>query len=315
MSWLVTGSTGFLGAAVASALESALPGESVIRARRPRREVATAGTRVLPIDLERIHPAALAEWLDTLSIDRLIHCAGRTPPATPANLWSANVRATACLVDACRCTGRPIRVVLVGSAAELGPVPASHLPADETCDCRPVDAYGLSKWAASRLGRAASSAGGLVEVVVGRVFNLIGPGLPVSQVFGRFARTLAQRGTDPIVLNVSDLEAKRDFVDVRDAASALILLAQAGRTGEIYHIATGVAHSIGEGLGVLLRASGQPAVVRHADRPPTGAALSVASIRKIQSELGWTPNIDFEQSLEDLSTWAALQVEEKRHVA
>ena len=87
--------------------------------------------------------------------DVVLHAAGRTPPADPHQLYRANTRATVHLLDALRSAGRPVRVVLAGSAAELGLVAVEHLPVTEDHPCRPADAYGLSKWFASRAGRTA----------------------------------------------------------------------------------------------------------------------------------------------------------------
>ena len=294
MRWCVTGSSGFLGGAVVRALEGDTGVTSLVRVVRSAREADLSTVRA--IDLARIGPEALARlWRDDAP-DVVIHCAGRTPPASTDQFWLSNTRATAVLLEAARRSGRRMRVVLVGSAAELGPVPASFLPVDESCPCRPRDAYGLSTWAATRLG-VAGWWGGLVEVVVGRVFNLIGAGMSSSQVFGRFARTLACAEREPVELAVSDLEARRDFVDVRDVADALIALARSGRSGSVYHIGTGHSRAIAEGLGTLIRVSGRAVRVCAAARVPTGAMESVASIEKISSEVGWVPRIGFEESL------------------
>lgn len=295
MRWIVTGSSGFLGRAVTARLAER-QGDAVIGIRRRVR----GNDQEIAADLSTISVDALAHLIENVAPDALIHCAGRTPPARPVDYWSENTRSTANLVAACAQISADIPVVLVGSAAELGPVPADRLPVSEACPCRPRDSYGLSKWAATVAGLGGPRAG-RSAVVVGRVFNLIGPGMPATQAFGRFARELAGAPCDPVTIAASDLDARRDFLDVRDAAGALIALAEHGRAGEVYHVATGVSHSIGDGLGVLICSSGRAVHVAPATRAATGAFESRASIDKIVQETGWRPVISFEQSLDD--TW------------
>jgi GDP-4-dehydro-6-deoxy-D-mannose reductase len=212
-----------------------------------------------------------------------------------------NVRATDVLLRALARLGRRVRCVLVGSAAEYGPVPEGALPASEATPCRPEGAYALSKWAATRLAQGVDPAGG-VEVVAARLFNPIGPGLPEGQAFGRFAARLAREGSEPVVLEVGDLAARRDFVDVRDAARGLIALAREGRAGAVYPLGRGEARSVGEGLGVLVRLSGLAVRVRCSSAGTGGPSVSVADVSRLLAETSWRPAVDFERSLADL--WA-----------
>src|SRR5205814_9617568 len=129
--------------------------------------------------------------VEASSPEVILHLAGRTTAADADAFYRDNTLATVHLLDALRDRGRPARVVLAGSAAELGPVPVEDLPVGEDYPCRPIDPYALSKWFATYAGR---TAGPPLEVVAARVFNPIGPGLPASQAFGRFADRLATPG-------------------------------------------------------------------------------------------------------------------------
>ena len=79
----------------------------------------------------------------------VIHAAGRTPPAEDAMFYRANTLATVHLLDALQTQGRAVRVVMAGSASELGPVAPSALPVDEDYPCQPADPYAMSKWLAA----------------------------------------------------------------------------------------------------------------------------------------------------------------------
>jgi GDP-4-dehydro-6-deoxy-D-mannose reductase len=307
--WLVTGGSGFLGRHLLAALERcARPGTRIVALdRRPPEDVPP--DRFERADLDDL--PALFATIERLAPDMVFHLAGLTASSDPARLYRANVGGTVHLVEALERLHRPARLVLAGSAAELGPVPLAHLPADESCPCRPMGAYGLSKWFATAY---ALRRGGPLDVVVARIFNPIGPGAPAGQAFGRFAAELAAPGPDPLRLTVRDLDARRDFVDARDVASALLALAVRGRPGTIYHVGTGRSRSVREGFDRLIELSGRRVRLAHQSTAPQGPAESRADIARIERETGWTPRIDWEQSLLDL--WVEMiQRNTARHVA
>ncbi|MCU1376786.1 MAG: rmd 2 [Actinomycetia bacterium] len=294
MTWLITGGSGFIGGHVLAALEDkVVAGERVVALGR-HHPGGLPYDRFVRADLQDL--PGLTRAIASIEPDVVIHAAGKTPPAPSDALYEANTRGTRFLLDALRATGKPCRVVLAGSAAELGPVPAELLPADEGCRCRPADSYGMSKWAATRLVLTAE---GPIDGVVARLFNPIGPGMPTTQAFGRFAAMLAEANPDPLTMRVGDLAARRDFLDVRDAASALVALAEHGDPGTLYHIGTGVSRSIGEGLAEMIRLSGR--TVRIEEAPGRGGPSdSRADIRRIVAATGWRPRFRFETTLRDL---------------
>jgi nucleoside-diphosphate-sugar epimerase len=299
--WLLTGATGFVGRHVLEALERGVDGLSqsgtsvMVLGRRcpekwPRaRFVAAdlADAEKLPNLIQRIAP------------DVVIHTAGRTPPASDEDLYRANFWATIHLLSALRSMRKPARIVLSGSAAELGPVDAECLPVDEAFKGYPRDAYGRSKCLATSAGLAERAP---LEVVVARVFNPIGPGTPPSQAFGRFADRLTDAEPDPLNLVVGDLDARRDFVDVRDVARAMVALALFGQSGHVYNVSTGRSRRVCEGLERLIHLSGRTVRVRvdPAMQSRRGPIDSRGSIDRIKSHTGWQPAISWEQSLDDL---------------
>lgn len=289
--WLVTGSAGFLGRHILDAVQQA--GYEAIGSGRLDPPKKSSG-RFAAVDLEDFE--GLSRVLAREDPDVLLHAAGRTPPGDPGQFARANTLATLNLLEAARLAAKPMRVVLVGSAAELGPVAPEDLPVGEDYPCRPVDAYGRSKWLASMAGLADWSP---LAVMVARVFNPIGPGLPRSQAFGRFAATLAEACPGPVRMQAGDLDTRRDFLDARDVAAGLLALALRGHAGEIYHLGRGHSRRVGEGLDLLIQLSGREVRVETSpDR--RGPTDSRADPRKIQAHTGWRPEISWEQSLSDL---------------
>jgi GDP-4-dehydro-6-deoxy-D-mannose reductase len=299
--WLITGATGFLGRHALDVL-----GEGLDEAGRADATVLVMGRRLPPgwredrfvaADLEE--PEQVRRAIEQVRPDHVIHTAGRTPPAPDEALYRLNFWATIRLLNALRALGRPVRVTLAGSAAELGPVPASVLPVSEDQPCSPVEPYGRSKWMASVAGLAERPP---LEVNVARVFNPIGPGQPANQAFGDFAAQLRSNAGDPLVLVTGGLDARRDFVDVRDAARALVAVALRGRAGRVYHVGTGHSRTVLEGLERLIALSGRTVSLCEdpARRSRKGPSDSRADIGRIRAETGWSPRIDFERSLADL---------------
>ena len=233
--------------------------------------------------------------------DVVFHLAGRTPPADAEALYRANTLATLHLLDALPSLG-PARAGSCWPARRRswGRSPVEDLPVGEDYPCRPADAYGLSKWLATGGGPGgAAAAGGRRRpgLQPDRAGHAAEPGV-------RPVRRAARRGRRPARADrVGDLDARRDFVDVRDVARALIALADRGRAGRVYHVGTGASHRVGDGLdrpdpperprrSTSRSTRRSPAGRGRATRGPTSGGSS--------AETGWRPRIAWEQSLDDL---------------
>jgi nucleoside-diphosphate-sugar epimerase len=311
--WLVTGATGFVGRQVLKVVLDA-----AARTAIPNGEIALLGRRCPPgwpetrfsaVDLQDATQTRTA--IERIAPDVVIHTAGRTPPASDEELYGINFWATQHLLSALRSLRKPVRIVLSGSAAELGPAALDHLPVSESYACDPWSAYGRSKWLATKSGLSERSP---LEVMVARLFNPIGPGTPATQALGQFARRLAEAGQEPLELTVGDLDSRRDFVDVRDVARAMVAIASQGRAGLVYHVGTGQSQRVGDGLARLVQLSGRSVRLRVdpllCDR--RGPADSRADIDRIVTHTSWRPQVSWDESLDDL--WnAARHLEPPRH--
>jgi GDP-4-dehydro-6-deoxy-D-mannose reductase len=284
--WLVTGGSGFLGRHLLERLDRE-PVDVVALGRR-----AIPGRRFVTADL--LDGDGLHRALEEVSPSAIFHLAGRTPPADAETLDRSNRVGTLRLIEALATLSDPVRLIFAGSAAELGRVPIEDLPVGEDHPAHAETDYGRSKLAATQ---AVLEAGGIAA----RVFNPIGPGTPSSQALGRFAAVLAE-GMGPITLDVGDLTPRRDFIDGRDVADALVALARKARPG-LYHVGTGESRSVGEGLDLLVRLSGRPVHVKVDRSHPSGPSDSRADIGRIRGEVGWSSRIPFERSVADL--WSA----------
>ena len=142
-----------------------------------------------------------------------------------------------------------------------------------------------------------------MDVVIVRMFNLLGPGQSPDLACSAFARQIALAEiSEQNEIVTGNLDAKRDFVDVRDAARAFALLAEKGEAGQTYNVCSGNAVAIQKCLSeMMLRSKKQvsarvdPARVQKNDVP-----VQVGSFQKVQKAAGWNPRIPLHESLADL---------------
>ena len=297
---LVTGASGFVGSHVLAALDAA--GHRTIAAGGPE---SAPPFRVFDVTDQAAVTAAVAGERP----DAIVHLAGQAfVPASladPAATLAANAAGTAHVLEALRAyrtSGAHARLLVVSSAEVYGIQPPERMPLAETAMLRPGNPYAASKVAAEAYATAWSRAFGL-DVVVARPFNHIGPGQDERFAVASFARQLAAISTGaPAVMQVGNLEAKRDFLDVRDVADAYVALLTGGRSGEIYNICSGRAVAMHEILTRLIAIAGadvdvrnDPARMRASDLPVlTGDAA------KIRAETAWQPRRSLDATLTDI---------------
>jgi GDP-4-dehydro-6-deoxy-D-mannose reductase len=219
-----------------------------------------------------------------------------------------NVLGTHNLLEAVADAGLAARVLVVSSATvyAIGPNLTS-----ESAELRPFSPYGLSKLAQDELSRRTASERHL-DVVVARPFNHIGPRQDPSFAVSSFARQIAliEAGRADAVISVGNLDARRDFTDVRDVVAAYDTLMAGGASGRAYNICTGLGTRIGDVLDALLTRSRVPvnvAVDRSLLRPGD-MPVFVGDGTRIRDELGWVPRHSLDQTLGDTLDWWREQV-------
>jgi len=188
------------------------------------------------------------------------------------------------------------KTVVVSSADVYGPVPRDEQPISEDRRVAPHTPYALTKAAAERLAMFSSA-------VIVRSFNLVGPGQNPNFSLASWASRLSaiSRGEREPVLEVGDLSTWRDFVHVDDGAAAYRLLADKGRPGTIYNLASGRAVQMRDALGRLLEISGVRAEVKEGVYPsrPFDIPYLSGDASRLRA-LGWEPRRSLDDALSDL---------------
>ena len=297
---LVTGASGFVGRYLVPALGAA--GYDILACGGPH------DGDFFPLDLNDV--SSMRAALDVAQPEFVFHLAAQTfvpeSLSSPAETYEANTLGTARLLEAMRTygadSGHTPRLIFISSAETYGIQPPNAFPLRETQPLNPTNPYAASKAAAEMvvLGEARSFG---IDVVIARAFNHIGPGQSDRFVVANFAKQLASiaDGGEPL-LYVGNIDAKRDFLDVRDVARAYVMLAKHGKPCEVYNVCSGVARTIREVLRELIIAAHVPVEVREDPERmrPSDVPLFVGDSTKLREATGWEPEIPFRRSIRDI---------------
>jgi len=227
---------------------------------------------------------------------------------SPLETMSNNVLGTVNVLEAVRQETPECIVQVAGSSEEYGMVYPDETPIMETNPLRPMSPYGISKVATDQLGCLYYMSYGL-PVVVTRAFNHTGPRRGEVFATSTFAKQIAEieKGREPVIY-VGNLDAERDFTDVRDMVRAYWLIANNGKWGSVYNACSGKAVGIGTMLDMLLDKSRMKIEIRQDESRmrPSDVPLLLGDCNKLKKATGWKPEIPFDQTLLDLlNYWRA----------
>ncbi len=307
---LITGASGFVGKTLLA--DPQLDACDVFLTHRPGEPPAFNRSGAVPLQMDLTSPESIRAAVAQVQPDRIVHLAAQSfVPASyedPAGTFETNVVGPIHLLEALQALRRrdpsydPI-VLLVASAEIYGKVTPDKLPLTEETPFNPQNPYAASKASLIHVGRQYAASFGM-RVVLPVPFNHIGPGQSERFVVSSFAKQLAEiaLGLRSPEIMVGNLDAARDFTDVRDVVRAYALLAERGRPGELYNICSGDAVPIQHILDELIALSGldvmivsDPARMRPSDVPKL-----VGSAGKLEAEVGWRRQYTLTQTLNEI---------------
>jgi GDP-4-dehydro-6-deoxy-D-mannose reductase len=261
------------------------------------------------VSLDLTNQDSITSCINNIEPDYIFHLAAQS---SVRNSWDnrvktfdANVMNTIHLLEGIRNSNvvNSVKILSVGSSEEYGAVKENDMPIYEESVLNPISPYGLSKASVYMLAKHYFNTVGM-NIIHVRPFNHIGPGQELGFVTTDFASQIIKIESReiPPIINVGNLAAKRDFLDVRDIVNAYALIIKKGQPGEVYNICSGVGTEISYVLDVLIRHSTLPIEIesnsklfRTIDYP-----IYIGSNEKLMNLIDWQPTIGLEDSLRDI---------------
>lgn len=311
---LITGVSGFAGSFLADYLLAQRQAQTDLEvwgvsqsSEAPRS--ANAQINLLRGDLT--DPLFAANLVSKVSPDRIYHLAAQAfVPISWQDPWATlenNIRAQTNLLHAAAQNHSQAHILVVASQEEYGRVTPADLPLDEDTPLRPDSPYGVSKIAQDYMGLQYFISNKM-HIVRVRPFNHIGPRQDERFVAANFAKQVAEMeaGLRERKLCVGNLDAQRDFTDVRDMVRGYVLALERGTAGEVYNLGSGKPRSIKELVETYQRLARVRFEIEYdAERMrPSDTPVSYCDATKIKNATGWEATIPFEQTLADtLEYW------------
>ncbi len=307
---LITGITGFAGSHLAEYILENQQGVEVfgtVRWRSRMDNILHLQNRLKLIEADIKDIVSLKKALAESKPDRIFHLAAQSYVPfswkSPTETFLINVIGQINLFEAILSLGLNPRIQVAGSSEEYGFVYPGEIPMKESNPLRPLSPYAVSKVAQDLLGYQYHKSYGM-RIVRTRGFNHTGPRRGEVFICSNFAKQIAEveKGKREPVVHVGNLEARRDFTDVRDIVKAYWLCLEKGEDGEVYNIGSGKNHSMREILDILLslskinvRVEVDPQRLRPSDVP-----ILLSDSTKFMALTDWKPEIPLEKSLRDL---------------
>ena len=308
MKALITGITGFAGSHLAEYLLSeGCEVCGIARWRSKTENIDDIRDKIILVNADIRDGYSLQKVFGEIKPDYCFHLASQSFVLeswnSPLETLSTNILGTTNVLEAIRLTCPKCIVVVAGSSEEYGLVLPDETPIKETNPLRPMSPYGVSKVATDKLGCLYHMSYGL-NVIVTRAFNHSGPRRGDVFATSSFAKQIAEieAQKNDAVLYVGNLEAQRDWTDVRDVAKAYWLAATKCVAGEVYNICSERTTRVRDMLDILVGMSKVEIKIKQDPNRmrPSDVPILLGDCSKFKAATNWKPEIPFEQTLRDL---------------
>lgn len=252
----------------------------------------------------------VTKTIKSINPDQIYHLAGQSAVGLswkePTLTMDVNINGTINLLDAVRENSIDTKVLIIGSSDQYGVIKPEDCPISEDHQLNPSSPYAISKVTQEQISKLYIKSYKM-NIIMVRAFNHIGPMQSKNFVVSDFASKIAEieKGAEPVI-RVGNLEAYRDFTDVRDIVRGYYMLMKSGKIGEVYNIGSGNAYKIQDILDILLSLSTTKIKVEtDPDKlRPSDVPLIQCHNSKIKSHINWMPQYDIKNTLKDtLDYW------------
>lgn len=307
MKALIIGAGGFVGGYLIRELSSA--GWDVHASCLPT-ETIRENCTVHHLDI--MEKDSITALLNNVMPDIIYHLAAQSSVSVswkkPQLTAEINVIGTINVLEALReAEKKDIRTILIGSGEEYGFIRQGACPLSETESLNPGNIYAATKACQGMLGEIYARAYKM-DIVMVRAFNHSGPEQSEIFVISDFCKQVAEieKGMREPVICVGNLEAMRDFTDVRDVVKAYRLLGEKGKSGQVYNVGRGRAVKIQYILDTVLSFAEKPIEVKQDPKRMRASDIPLIEpdVAKIYADTGWKAEISMEQTIRDtLDNW------------
>lgn len=315
---LITGANGFVGKILCETLQDA--GHHVIALVGNTSPAPSHADHLLQCDIRNVE--ALEQAIAEADPTHVVHLAAITHVPTsfkePLLTWETNVMGSVNLLQALQNKAPKAFVLFVSSSEVYGGSFKQAIPLNESSPCQPLNPYAASKLAAEAAVNEYFRQG--QPGIIVRPFNHIGAQQSPDFATASFARQIAlvEAGEQQPLLKVGNLQAERDFLDVRDVCNAYVALLQlADRDGDYprcFNICSGQPRKIQTMLDMLLAMSSKDIEVGEDPQRmrPSDIPSAVGDNSAIRNAIGWQPGIDLQETLATLLDYWRAEVKEAR---
>jgi len=305
---LITGITGFVGSYMAELLLSGrFEVHGLCRWRSRTENIDHIKNKLHLVEGDLLDPRSLQALMMDVRPTHIFHLAAQSfvkaSWTSPAVTLEINTVGPCNLFEAVRaCQLEPV-IQIACSSEEYGLVKPDEVPIKETNPLRPLSPYAVSKVAMDYLGYQYFRSYNM-KIVRIRAFNHTGPRRGEVFAESSFAKQIVEieKGIKKPVILVGNLEAKRDYTDVRDMVRGYYLAVEKGEPGEVYNICSGKTIAIRKVLETLLSLSRVKVKVNQdpTRMRPSDVPILLGDNSKFSKQTGWKPKIPFEKTMKDL---------------